>query len=115
MANITVYLKVDEVGHLHLRDSEGHSGEDNITTYAKDGDSLTWVLEENSGIRKIVSIAAKPGNQNIFSEGPERISDVEWRGVIGPAAQGSESYFIEYELTDGSILTDDPVVVVDPH
>jgi len=114
MANITIFLKVDQVGHLHLRDSEGHSGEDNITTDAGDGDTILWTLEENSGISKITGINAKPGSQNLFSEGPSRISDSEWRGLINSDASGEESYYIEYNLADGTPMKDDPRIIIRP-
>lgn len=114
MATRTIYLSVDEPGHLHLRDSEGHSGEDDITTDATDGDTITWTLDENSGIAKITGIAAKPGSENLFSEGPLKVSDTEWQGTISSHASGEELYFIKYELIDGTKMKDDPRIVIRP-
>ena len=116
MAKITIYLSVDEPGKLHLRDSEGHTGEDNITTNVKDNDTLVWTLEteKNPGISAITMVASKNG-KNIFSDGPKQKSKTEWFGVVAPKASGEESYYIEYNLEDGTPQKDDPVVVVDPH
>ncbi len=114
MAKITIYLSVDEPGKLHLRDSEGHTGEDNITTDVGDSDSIVWTLEEKSGIKAITKIAAKPGSPDLFSEGPSSISDTEWTGVIASTAKGEEAYYIEYVLSDGTQKRDDPRIVIRP-
>ena len=114
MATVTIYLSVKETGHLYLRDSEGHSGEDNITTYVSAGDTVIWTLDENSGISKITGINSKQGSKNLFSEGPNRISDTEWKGTIASDASGEESYNIEYNLSDGSPMKDDPKLIVGP-
>ena len=114
MAIISISISATEDGHLILTDSEGHTGEDNITTYASDSDSIIWILAENSGISALTGIDAKEGSENLFSDGPNKVSDSEWRGVIAPTATGTESYYIKYILNDGEQRRDDPKVVIKP-
>lgn len=114
MSNITIYLKVDETNHLHLRDSEGHSGEDHLTTYAQKGDNITWTIEDAS-IAEIMEIKAKPGSEDVFSTDPKPVTgSKDWSGTIGDIINKEESYYISYKLANGGVKTDDPKIVPDP-
>ncbi|SMG34307.1 hypothetical protein SAMN05661096_02233 [Marivirga sericea] len=97
--------------HLYLTDNEGHAGKDTITTTVKNGDTVTWKLDPNGGIDQITGITAKPGSQNLFSEGPAPVDikdpKTDWTGTIGKDATGSESYTIAYKIGDQA-LVDDP-------
>jgi hypothetical protein len=114
MSKITIYLSIDEPGKLHLRDSEGHAGEDTITTGVNKGDTIVWTLDKDSGIKAITGIAAKSESPNLFSKGPSFISDSEWIGVIAEIDKGEEDYYIEYVLPDGTLKRDDPKIILPP-
>ncbi|MEM6360784.1 MAG: hypothetical protein AAF149_17900 [Bacteroidota bacterium] len=106
----TIWISKQSSGTgLYLEDNEGNSGNNTITTNVSRGDSVTWKLKEGGGITKITGISEKdePGNQNIFSSGPSKVSDSEWQGTVSTNASGNEFYSIEYEI-DGTPYTDDP-------
>jgi len=114
MAEETIYISKQTTGTgLFLSDNEGHSGDNSITTNVNPGDTVTWQLKSGGGITKLTGISEKdePGNQNIFSSGPTKVSDTEWQGTVSVSALGNESYCIDYEI-DGQPYSDDPKLVI---
>ncbi|WP_375578545.1 hypothetical protein ABWH96_16160 [Marivirga tractuosa] len=103
--------------HLYLTDNEGHAGKDTITTTVKPGDTVTWKLDPNGGIDQITGITAKPGSQNLFSEGsaPVDLKDpkTDWTGTIGKDATGTESYTIAYKIGNQQYADDPDLEVKD--
>lgn len=119
MSIIRIFLNINTEGKLHLTDSEGHEGEDRLTTTAHPGDCIVWQIAENKkpGLPNIVSIdkiAAKKDSVNIFVSGPEKISDDEWRGTVNEKSNQDEAYDITYTLSNGKTITDDPDIKVKP-
>lgn len=109
---VTIYLSREgETIRLHLRDSEGHVGDSNITTDVCCGDEVEWVIE--GGIDEITNIYPKHGSKNIFSTGPERKEDGSWMGTVSSSVSGSEFYSIDYKIA-GQSYSDDPKLKVKP-
>ncbi len=112
MSKVTIYVSREgKSNHLHLRDSEGHSGESTITTDVHTGDTVQWVLRD--GIDEITGIQPKKGSQNIFSNGPARQEDGSWEGKVSKSAAGSELYTIDYKIGIHA-FSDDPKIKVKP-
>ncbi len=110
---VTLLNAVQENGGytLHLKDNEGHRGDNNITSQANPGDFVQWAIEPGSNISSIDNVYAKEGSANIFSEGPRKDGDA-WVGNVNPEATGSESYNIQYTV-DGATVVDDPIIEVE--
>jgi len=112
MSKVTIFVSREgKSNHLHLRDSEGHSGESTITTDVHTGDTVQWVLRD--GIDEITGIQPKKGSQNIFSRGPAKAEDGSWVGEVSESATGEERYSIGYTI-NGRAFTDDPQLKVKP-
>jgi len=98
---------------LHLKDTEGHTGDNNITSQANPGDFVKWEIETGSNIDRIDNIYAKTGSIDVFSEGPRLDENDTWIGKVDSNARGSESYNIQYTVGSTTIV-DDPILEVDP-
>lgn len=100
MATETVYVGIVAGSNppvLHLSDSEGHSGDGNLTTNVNPGDKVVWEIVSGSGISAI-TIAKKPTSNDIFSKDPKVKSDGSWKGTISDTATGEESYNIGFTI-----------------
>jgi hypothetical protein len=112
MATVTIYIskQADGTG-LHLTDSEGHSGDNNLTTTANPGDKVIWQLKAGGGIDQITSITPKENSQDVFSTDPAPVDSgnpaSDWAGIVSTSASGNESYSIGYKIGDTD-YTDDP-------
>ena len=112
MSKVTIYVSREgQTNRLHLRDSEGHSGDESIITDVRAGDTVQWVVSE--GIDEITGIYPKNGSRNIFSSGPTKTEDGSWVGTVGESASGSELYSIDYKI-GASTFRDDPQLDVKP-
>ena len=112
MSKVTIYVSREgKTSRLHLRDSEGHAGTDNIITDVHAGDTIQWVIRD--GIDEITGIYPKNGSQNIFSSGPAKTEDGSWVGTVDESVSGSELYSIDYKI-GASAFTDDPELKVKP-
>ena len=117
MSQRTITIRAFENGGeimLYLIDNGGQRGVQSITTVANPGDEIVWKLDTRSNIKKIISIENKSTSINVFSELPGKVTDDEFRGVIGADKQGIAAYNIEYEYRDGSVILDDPFIEVVP-
>lgn len=106
MSTVTIYIKKQSDSNgLYFTDSEGHSGNNTITTKVKPGDTVIWQLIPGGGIDAITSIdeIKKAGNQNLFENSPEPVSPKEakspWTAQIKEVASGNETYTIKYEIS----------------
>jgi len=98
---------------LHLKDTEGHTGDNNITSQANPGDFVKWKIETGSNIDRIDNIYAKTGSINVFSEGPQLDENDTWIGKVSPTATGSEAYNIQYTVGSETVV-DDPEIDIKP-
>jgi hypothetical protein len=113
MATVTIYIsKQKDSKGLHFTDSEGHSGDNTITTKVKPGDTVIWKLVSNGGIDSITSITEKSmtQNKNLFSTLPAPINPKDpksdWSGIISENATGKEVYTIGYTIGGEDYLYD---------
>ena len=116
MSTITIYLKADPEGNLYLRDSEGNTGKNDLTTHVKRRDIILWKLESDSGIKHIINIAAKHDSENVFKKkGPrKKLCSKKWHGTIADKIGKEEVYFIEFLMSDGKKINTDPRIIVKP-
>ena len=116
---VTIYLKAfkDKRNNeviLHLHDTEGHDGDQTITTDVKPGEEVVWKLANNSDILEIMNVYKKKDSQNVFSTDPYKISESEWKGIVSQETVGKESYNIQYKYIDDTVIVDDPEIDVLP-
>ncbi len=115
--NVIIKLSAKKKGDeivLHLQDNEGNDHDKSITSIVEQGGTVTWKIKDDS-IKEIVNIYKKSDSQDIFSTDPQPINgSTDWGGVISKTASGTESYNIDYIYKDGSKVTDDPEVEIDP-
>jgi hypothetical protein len=97
MGKIKIYLSLQN-GELVYRDTEEHKGE-TITTTVNGGDSITWKLDQCSGIKDITNITIK-GAKGFFSKGPEKKDFDNWKAEVGKKAKGEIEYVLEVEKCD---------------
>jgi hypothetical protein len=112
MSEVTIYISKQGKGTgLVLSDSEGHTGNNTITTIVNPGDKVIWQLKMKGGIDTLTAITEKAGSEDIFSKGPASTDSgnpsSNWQGVVSKSATGTESYSIGYTI-DGVSYTDDP-------
>ena len=120
MATVTIYIsKQKDSKGLHFTDSEGHSGDNTITTKVKPGDTVIWKLTEEGGIDAITAISEvkSKNNQNLFVESPKPIDpknpESDWIAEIKETATGKETYTISYKIDD-NVYTQHPDSDSDP-
>jgi hypothetical protein len=108
--------------HLALFDSNRHGAVDDLTTYVNPGDITIWKLDRRSGITNINKIWPKPIKDKnvknlIFECKPKKhLNKEEFRLHVNSSIPfaTTEGYNIECNLWDGSTLTFDPYIRVDP-
>ncbi len=116
---VTIFLKAfkdkstNEV-ILHLHDTEGHDGDQTITTDVKPGEVVIWKLAKNSDILEIMNVYKKQESREVFSTKPHQISASEWKGIVADDAKGNESYNIQYKYIDDTVFVDDPEIQIRP-
>lgn len=97
MGKIKIYLSLLE-GELYYRDSEEHKGH-SIESSVDPGDSITWKLDQCSGIKAIKGIAIE-GQKDFFKDGPKQKDFNNWKAVVSKNAKGDISYVVEVEKCD---------------
>ena len=107
---------------LSLRDSEGNgNNSDQITTLVNASDTVTWEIDPtpppgSNSISSIINIYKKmdnnPNNVSVLTANPSNLGNNLFQGTVvspSPGSGKSESYSIDYQLTNGgNTLTDDP-------
>ena len=112
MATVNIFISKQPNGNgLYLTDSEGHHGNNNITTLVDPGDTVIWQLKPGGGIDAITAITPKQNNQDIFENPPAPVNSSDpasnWKGIVKQTVTGTESYTIGYKIGDQT-LEDDP-------
>jgi hypothetical protein len=112
---VYIYLSSVEINgekHLKLRDSNGNSATDSLTTIVHPGNKVIWKLDSQSGISKVGKIYGM-GDQNIFNKNPHKILlKKAFRFIVPDAAEGKEEYGIDYTLVDNTEISRDPYLRV---
>ena len=112
MSKVKIYVSRDpKTNEIHLRDSEGHSGDGGIVTNVRAGDEIEWIVGE--GIDKIKGIYPAKDSHNVLS-GQVVEKDGSWQGTVSQSAEGSETYVIEYEADSSAARADRPKLKVKP-
>lgn len=90
---------------------------DGGTTTAEAGDTVTWVVANNSGVASITGII-DDSEIDVFSPDPVPVNAVSWQGTINPtppSSQETEIYTINYlKIGDSKIHSSDPKIQVNP-
>jgi hypothetical protein len=97
MGKIKIYLSLRE-GELYYRDSEEHKGH-TIDSSVDPGDSITWKLDQCSGIKAITNITVE-GQKDFFKDGPDQKDFDSWKAEVSKKAKGEISYVVEVEKCD---------------
>lgn len=112
MAKVKIYVSRDKkTGQLHLRDSEGHSGDGSIITSVRPGDEVEWIAAE--GVDEIKGIRPVNGSKNILQGKVDCNGHGTWKGKVDKSAQGEEEYEIEY-VADSMSRASNPRLKVKP-
>ena len=86
-------------------------------TTANPGDTITWVVNSNSGVASIVGII-DDSKIDVFKPNPVPLSSASWQGRINTAKiekEKSETYTIEFlKVGDSKIYSYDPEIEVKP-
>ncbi len=111
MTKVTIYLSLKD-GELFYRDSEDNSGKE-IKTPVKPGTTISWCLDENSGINNLSGINID-GAANFFAEGPCKQEWNCWSAKVGEETEGTISYQIYYtkDGEESSVKTKKSVDVI---
>lgn len=87
-------------------------------TFVDPGDTVTWLIQNGSGVKKISSIIPDPGSNNVFKPDPEPVgASTNWKGTVNPSIpKGTlEDYTICWVADDGKIPPCfDPKIQVNP-
>jgi hypothetical protein len=90
--------------------------DDGLTT-AEAGDTVTWLINGNSGVASITAITEIDG-VDVFTPNPTPMNSTCWEGSINPVPPSSEvteTYTINYlKVGDATIYTSDPKIRVNP-
>lgn len=86
-------------------------------TTANPGDTITWIVNGNSGVASVVGIVDN-SKINVFKSNPVPTSSGSWQGKIKPTKivkEKSETYTIKFLKTgDSKIYSSDPEIEVKP-
>jgi hypothetical protein len=107
MGKIKIYLSLLD-GELFYRDSEEHKGH-SIESSVDPGDSITWKLDQCSGIKAIKGITIE-GQKDFFKDGPKQKDFNNWKAKVSKNAKGEISYLIEVEKCDCCDVANNNVV-----
>jgi hypothetical protein len=124
MATKTVYVSLQGQGNstnLRLRDSDGDTGINDITTMVLPDDIVQWQVDTNppAGATQIYSIEKvykklnqDPLNYDLLTKDPTNIGNGVWQGTVKGSTPGlgtRERYNIDFKRTQtDTTLTDDP-------
>jgi hypothetical protein len=90
--------------------------DDGLTT-TQAGDTVTWLINGNSGVASVTAITEIEG-VDVFDPNPVPLNSSCWEGSINPVpptSQITEVYTINYlKVGDATIYTSDPKIQVNP-
>ena len=76
-------------------------------------ETVTWVIQGNSGVSEITQIHEKVGSGNVFVGEPGPVAgSTNYSGVIASGATGEETYYIKWKDASGNEYTYDPKITV---
>ena len=91
---------------------------DNGNTNVDPGDTVTWLIGQNSGVATINAVSDYPNSTDVFNPDPAPVGNsTNWQGTVNPGiAPGSEeTYFIQWTASNGGgPYTYDPKIQVNP-
>jgi hypothetical protein len=103
---------------LHLRDSNGKVGVNNLKTEVQSGSKVSWELEKKSGIKSITRIwgTEKQLNDRVFKSEPKKtiFTRVHQGDIIDTDKELEGKYNIEYILDNGRKILIDPYIKIIP-
>lgn len=103
---------------LHMRDSNGKVGVNDLKTDVPSGSKVCWVLEKESGIRSIIRIwiTEKQPNGKVFKKEPKKttITRVFQADLVDSDIELEDKYFIKYIIDDGTEMIIDPFIRIPP-
>ncbi len=110
------YFKWHGGKHLLLHDSNGGAVVDSLTTDVKPGSTVTWKLDNHSGIKEIDSIYFVRNNHRIVLDDPKRIYGNQFELKIPEDAQPDTFKYIIIVITKklNEIVELDPYIRVPP-
>ena len=105
MATINITGSDTSTGNLTLSD--------NNPTVSQN-ETVTWVIQGNSGVSAITGIHEKVGSQDVFNgePGPVGGGSKNYSGTISSSATGEETYYINWTDDDGNPHQYDPKITV---
>jgi hypothetical protein len=114
MANrpITIVGSNTSTGALTLSDQ----GKTNVDP----GDTVTWLIGQNSGVQSVTAVTDYPNSTDVFNPDPAKMgsgNSANWQGTVNPnIAKGSEeTYYIQWTAENGGgSFTYDPKIQVNP-
>lgn len=89
---------------------------DNGNSTVSQGDTVTWMISNLSGVAAITGIVDNSTNQ-LFSTPPAKMpgNSGNWQGTISNTASGSETYTIQYQIVGSTtIYSFDPTIQINP-
>jgi hypothetical protein len=109
MASLAIIIKgIDKKGRLILSDKG--------KTVASPGDTITWIVNGDSGVAAITAIIDDSKN-DVFHPDPVPTGASSWQGTINkkPGKEKKEIYTINYlKIGDATIHRHDPEIQVKP-
>lgn len=115
MANRTIYVSRlnPNSTQIKLRDSEGHNpGNDQLTTAVDTNDTVTWELDENSGLTAITNVQKKGNSPNDLLVSQPSSDNGKFVATVVSSSPGRgkiETYNISYKIGDTE-YHDDPIL-----
>lgn len=110
MTKVTIYLSIvekDGKKHLHLRDSNGNSGDDTIVTEANRDDTILWKKDTGSGLKSITEIKVNKSSE-LFSKGPKKRCCSRWKGWVSSQASKGDYAYVPYYVESNPDKSDTP-------
>lgn len=112
------YIEKDGKPSLSLYDSEGNGGIDHLTTVAKQGSTVYWLLDCKSNINNVLDVYAKDKDAGwkLIERGPKKLFLCKGFKVKIPkdAPEGTIEYGIIVKLCNGKELDVDPALYIPP-
>lgn len=119
MKNVKIhlsYIKINGTHHFFMHDSHENSAIDSLVTVVKKGGTVTWKLDEYSGIKKIDSVFFIKDRDGIIKSELKRDSDKQFSLIISVDQDtGLFKYvIIAYTKKQNDRVTIDPFIRIPP-
>jgi hypothetical protein len=116
LKNFQCAVGKDTKNCLVMSDSNGRLGVNDLESAVDSGQTVSWELVEDSGIKKITKIQLKGTKTKIFKKDPEAVPGRNKfeTDVVETKVELRGAYLIEYVLEGGGKVTIDPYIKVLP-